>query len=94
MVLQNYQKAKEEDLLNDYVMMFKIVILQRYYNLSDEQVEYQINDRMSFMRFLDLTIADDIPDSRTVWNYREQLTDLEIIEPLFDLFFRHIDFCT
>lgn len=50
----------------DYVLMFKILILQRYYNLSDEQVEYQINDRMSFMRFLDLTIADDIPDSRTV----------------------------
>ena len=44
----------------DYVMMFKILILQRYYNLSDDQIEYQINDRMSFMRFLDLTISDDI----------------------------------
>ena len=75
----------------DYVLMFKIVILQRYYNLSDEQVEYQINDRMSFMRFLDLTIADDVPDSRTVWNFREQLTDLEIIEPLFDLFLKELD---
>jgi len=50
----------------DYLMMFKILILQRYYNLSDDQVEYQINDRMSFMRFLDLTISDDIPDSKTV----------------------------
>jgi transposase len=45
----------------DYILMFKILILQRYYNLSDDQVEYQINDRLSFMRFLDLTIADDIP---------------------------------
>ena len=35
----------------DYVMMFKVMILQRYYNLSDDKVEYQINDRMSFMRF-------------------------------------------
>lgn len=75
----------------DYVMMFKIMILQRYYNLSDEQVEYQINDRMSFMRFLDLTIADDIPDSRTVWNFREQLTDLELIEPVFDLFLKELE---
>lgn len=75
----------------DYVLMFKIVILQRYYNLSDEQVEYQINDRMSFMRFLDLTIADDVPDSRTVWNFREQLTDLEIIEPLFALFLKELE---
>ncbi len=46
--------------------MFKILILQRYYNLSDDQIEYQINDRLSFMRFLNLTIADDIPDSKTV----------------------------
>ncbi len=50
----------------DYVSMFKILILQRYYNLSDDQIEYQINDRLSFMRFLNLTIADDIPDSKTV----------------------------
>jgi IS5 family transposase len=63
--------------------MFKILILQRYYNLSDDQVEFQINDRLSFMRFLDLTIADDIPDSRTVWHFREQLTDLGIVEDLF-----------
>jgi IS5 family transposase len=69
-----------------YMLMFKILILQRYYNLSDEQVEFQINDRLSFMRFLDLTIADDIPDSRTVWHFREQLTALELVEELFDLF--------
>jgi IS5 family transposase len=70
----------------DYILMFKILILQRYYNLSDEQIEYQINDRMSFMRFLDLTIADDVPDSRTVWKFREQVTDLGIVEELFILF--------
>ncbi|MBN2890647.1 MAG: IS5 family transposase [Bacteroidales bacterium] len=75
----------------DYVLMFKILILQRYYNLSDEQIEYQINDRMSFMRFLDLTIADDIPDSRTVWVFREQLVDLDVIESLFDLFLKELE---
>jgi IS5 family transposase len=41
---------------------------------------------MSFMRFLNLTIADDIPDSKTIWNFREQLIDLQIIEPLFHRF--------
>ncbi|MFV0249131.1 MAG: transposase [Tenacibaculum sp.] len=41
----------------DYVLMFKIAILQRYYNLSDHQIEYQINDRLSFMRFLNITIS-------------------------------------
>jgi IS5 family transposase len=75
----------------DYILMFKIMILQRYYNLSDEQVEYQLNDRMSFMRFLDLTIADDIPDSRTVWHFRERLTDLGLVESLFDLFLKELE---
>lgn len=70
----------------DYVLMFKILILQRYYNLSDDQLEYQINDRMSFMRFLDLTLADDIPDSRTIWAFSERLTDLGLVKELFDLF--------
>jgi IS5 family transposase len=75
----------------DYVMMFKIMILQRYFNLSDEQAEYQINDRMSFMRFLNLSIADDIPDSRTIWDFREQLTDLGLVEELFSLFLNELD---
>lgn len=70
----------------DYVLMFKILILQRYYNLSDDQIEFQINDRMSFMRFLNLTIADDIPDSKTVWNFKEQLIKLEVIESIFIIF--------
>ena len=75
----------------DYVLMFKILILQRYYNLSDEQVEYHINDRMSFMRFLNLSIADDIPDSKTVWHFRERLTDLELVEDLFSLFLSELE---
>ena len=70
----------------DYVLMFKVLILQRYYNLSDEQLEYQINDRMSFMRFLDLTMADDIPDSRTIWLFSERLTDLDLVKELFEKF--------
>ena len=75
----------------DYVLMFKIMILQRYYNLSDEQIEYQINDRFSFMRFLNLTIADDIPDSRTVWKFKEQLVDLKLVEPIFYIFIKQIE---
>ena len=75
----------------DYVLMFKILILQRYYNLSDDQVEYQINDRMSFMRFLNLTISDDIPDSKTVWNFREQMVDLDLVDLIFSLFVKELE---
>ncbi|MFI5142185.1 MAG: IS5 family transposase [Bacteroidia bacterium] len=70
----------------DYILMFKILILQRYYNLSDDQTEYQICDRLSFMRFLKLTIADDVPDSKTIWHFRERLCDLNLVDILFDLF--------
>jgi len=63
----------------DYVLLFKILILQHFYNLYDDQIEYQVNDRMSFMRFLDLTISYDVPDSKTVWSFREKLIDLGII---------------
>ena len=70
----------------DYVLMFKLLILQRYCNLSDDQVAYQINDRMSFMRFLNLTIGEDIPASNTIWLFSEPLTDLNLVKSFFDLF--------
>jgi IS5 family transposase len=66
--------------------MFKILILQRYYNLSDDQTEYQILDRLSFMRFLNLSVTDDVPDSKTIWLFRESITEAGIIEKLFDQF--------
>ena len=70
----------------DVILMFKILILQRYYNISDEQVEFQILDRLSFMRFLDLNIRDDVPDHNTIWLFRESLINAEIIEKLFEQF--------
>ena len=70
----------------DYVMLFKILVLQRIYNLSDDQTEYQINDRMSFMRFLGLGLGDRVPDAKTIWLYRDTLTKANVIRELFDLF--------
>lgn len=74
----------------DYVLMFKVLILQRYYNISDDQTEYQICDRLSFMRFLKLTLADNVPDSKTIWLFRERLTDLGLAEILFELFIKKL----
>ncbi|MDZ7841500.1 MAG: IS5 family transposase [Gammaproteobacteria bacterium] len=70
----------------DPVMMFKVLILQSLYNVADEQIEYQIRDRLSFMRFLDLSLEDSVPDARTVWSYRQQLTEHGLLEPLFERF--------
>jgi IS5 family transposase len=70
----------------DYLMMFKILILQRYYNLSDDQTEYQILDRLSFMRFLDLELSDKVPDSKTVWLFKETIAQSRMTEELFNTF--------
>ena len=69
----------------DYLMMFKILILQRYYNLSDDTTEYAILDRLSFMRFLGLTISDTVPDAKTIWNYKNELAKANLVEKLFSL---------
>ena len=70
----------------DAVVMFKAIVLCELYSLSDEQVEYQLRDRLSFMRFLGLGLEDKVPDAKTVWLYREQLARAGVIETLFEDF--------
>lgn len=67
----------------DYVMMFKILVLQQLYQLSDAQMQYQLLDRLSFMRFLGLDLADPVPDEKTIWLFREKLTKAGVIHDLF-----------
>ena len=64
----------------DAIVMFKAIILCALYNLSDDQVEYQMRDRLSFVRFLALTLEDKVPDAKTVWLYREQLSQAGLID--------------
>jgi IS5 family transposase len=71
-------------------MMFKVLVLQRYYNLSDEQTEYQIKDRLSFQKFLGFWLADDVPDQKTIWLYRETLIGSGKMKKLFRRFERHL----
>ena len=70
----------------DAVLMFKTLVLGALYNLSDDQVEYQVRDRLSFMRFLDLGLQDRVPDAKTVWLYREGLAQAGKVEELFSQF--------
>ncbi len=70
----------------DALVMFKAIVLCALYNLSDDQVEYQLRDRLSFMRFLGLGLEDRVPDAKTVWLYREHLAQAGVIEALFDAF--------
>lgn len=71
---------------HDAVLMFKVLVLQALYNLSDDQTEFQIGDRLSFKRFLGLGLADKAPDAKTIWLFRETLTQAKAIDKLFAVF--------
>lgn len=75
----------------DYIMMFKILILQEYFGLSDEQMEFQITDRFSFMRFLGLRSYDKVPDSNTIWTFREHLKEGDVVKELFERFGKELN---
>jgi len=83
-------KIREKDRKNnagrkpfDVVIMFKVLVLQHLYNVSDDQIEYQIRDRYSFCRFLGFTPSDKVPDAKTIWLFREQLVKKGIMKELF-----------
>ena len=70
----------------DVGLMFKMLVLQSLYGLADGQLEYQVRDRISFMAFLGLRPGDDVPDEKTVWLFRDQLTALKLADVLFAQF--------
>ena len=70
----------------DAVLMFRILVLQTLYTLSDDQTEYQIRDRLSFMRFVGLALHEPVPDAKTIWLYREHLTKAGALKRAFDRF--------
>lgn len=75
----------------DYVLMFKILILQKLYNMADDKTEYLIKDRLSFQRFLGLQLCDTVPDAKTIWNFREELNKAKVLEKLFDEFVEQLE---
>ena len=74
----------------DAVLMFKTLVLSALYNLSDDQIAYQVRDRLSFMRFLGLGLGDRAPDAKTVWLYRDVLAQAGKLEELFRQFDGHL----
>lgn len=70
----------------DRVLMFKVLLLAAMHGLSDERCEYLIKDRLSFMRFLGLGLADPVPDANTIWTFREALKRAGAVDALFARF--------
>jgi hypothetical protein len=72
--------------------MFKVLILQASHGLSDERAEYLIRDRLWFMRFLGLGLADTVPDANTIWTFRETLTRTKLRgKPAIEVLFKRFD---
>ena len=68
------------------LLMFKMLVIQSLYGLSDAQTQFQILDRRSFHRFLGLSEADPVADQNTIREFREKLTKAELFGELFTAF--------
>jgi IS5 family transposase len=73
------------------LMMFKVLLLQRWYGLSDPAMEAALFDRVSFLRFAGLSLEDKTPDHSTIWRFRERLAKDELIERLFGELARQLE---
>ena len=85
------RKSKAGRKPTDALVLFRMLVLQALYNLSDEQIEYQVRDRLSFTRFLGLGFEESVPDGTTLWLFREKLARAELLKKLFDRFGQHLE---
>lgn len=69
----------------DPLVVYKMLLLQHFYNLSDPEVESQVNDRLSFRRFCGLTLSEAAPDETTLVRFRARLREAGLDTGLFDL---------
>jgi transposase, IS5 family len=66
-------------------VLLRVMILQHIYNLSDPQVEEQINDRLSFQKFVQLDACEAVPDETTICRFRQRLIECKLHEELLEL---------
>ncbi len=70
----------------DPLVLFKMLVLQQLFNLSDEELEFQVSDRRSVEEFVGLGVINSIPDATTIAFFRERLRKAGVIEELFEMF--------
>ena len=67
------------------LMMFKALLLQSWYNLSDPGLEKQLARDLLFRRFIQLDISEPVPDHSTFWRFRQTLEKLSLMDPLLNV---------
>jgi IS5 family transposase len=73
----------------DEIVMVKMLVLQGLYGLSDQELERQVNDRISFQNFL--SFPEKVPDYSTVWYFRERLASSGKDKVIWEEFQRQIE---
>lgn len=68
----------------DVVLKFRMLVLQSLHGLSLDATERMVRDRLSWMRFCGLGIADTVPDANPLWDFREALIAADALDALFD----------
>lgn len=83
-LMRGYKKSERGRPTRDLVVLFKSLLLQAWYNLSDPGLEEAINDRLSFQRFLGLSLSEQVPDETTFWRFRERHQNGGTLKKAFD----------
>jgi IS5 family transposase len=73
------------------VLLFKALLLQAWYGLSDAELEFRLGDSLAFGRFVGLSLEDDVPDHTTLCRFRNRLVTARLLETLFDELDRQLE---
>lgn len=92
-LLKKYKKTASADGRPAYpaLPMFKLMLLQRWYGLSDPGLETAVNDRISFIRFSGFSLESPLPDYSTICRFRNTLLELNLYEDLFQEINRQLE---
>jgi len=90
-LLDGIHRAAKGEAAYPPLMMFKVLLLQRWYGLSDPEMEAALYDRLSFMRFAGLSAEDPTPDHSTIWRFREALAAGGLAETVFGAVMRQLE---
>src|SRR5208282_1349730 len=73
------------------LMLFKAMLLQQWHGLSDPELEGALKDRLSFRRFLGVSLSERLPDHSSLWRFREQLAESGLAERAFTIITAQIE---
>lgn len=73
------------------LLLFKCLLLQAWYGLSDAELEFRLGDSLAFGRFVGLSLEDEVPDHTTLCRFRNRLVSARLLEKLFDELGRQLE---